>query len=206
MRPHAPTSSPRPPAGDVPIKLAPDSPLDARSSQAVILEGTKCYNAFSQLTVLLEDSEKSKNGRCTAIQFRTLSYHRSVEALLSSLSNCTALLRTSTTLPFLLQPVTPTNERRSKDEEAASRICGKVDRAFEKMRRHSIKFIESDSSTPASESSLSGIVILLRELLLDCVSALESLSALSVSLSPFRCSCFYRPTFDFLDSERRINA
>jgi len=180
--------------------------MDAQSSQAVILEGTKCYNAFSQLTVLLEDSGKSKNGRFTAIKFRTLSYHRSAEALLSSLSNCTALLRTSTTLAFLLRPVTPTNERRSKDEEAAARICGKVDRAFEKMRRNSIKFIESDSSTPASKSSPSGMVILSRELLLECVSVLESLSALPVSLSPFRCSCPYRATFDLLDSERRINA
>lgn len=191
MEPHPPTSSPRPPGEDAPTKLAQDYPLiDAQTPQAVILEGTKCYNAFAQITVLLEDAGKPENGRCAFINFARLSHRRSVEGLVSSMSHCTALLRTSGTLPFLLQPVTPTNERRSRDEEAASRICGKVDRAFEKMRRHSIKFIESNTSTPASMSSQSVSVVLVRELLLECVCALESVSTLPVSLRPFRYKMF----------------
>jgi hypothetical protein len=59
MQPDAPTSSSRPVEGS-PMNGPRDSQKDAHSPQAVILEGTKCYNAFAQVTVLLE--EKPENG------------------------------------------------------------------------------------------------------------------------------------------------
>ena len=71
MQPHARTSSPRPPGEDAETKLEQESPpIDAQSPQAVILEGTKCYNAFAQITVLLEDAGKPENGRCGFIKLR----------------------------------------------------------------------------------------------------------------------------------------
>ncbi|KAF9479762.1 cysteine peptidase C50 [Pholiota conissans] len=127
--------------------------------QAVIQEGTRLNNALGQLSILLENASSSDNG----------------DALRTSIQYAAVLLKISPTISALLQPSQRISERKSREEEEVSRICGRVDRAFEKVRRMSLKMLEAAPPAP----SIQAVEADLRDFLLQCVSSLEQYPSLS---------------------------
>jgi separase len=104
------------------------------------------------------------------------------DALQTSTQYVTVILKTSSAISVLLQPSQRIAEKRSREEEEVSRICGKVDRAFEKARRMALKVLEAITSASASSALPDNVEADLREFLLQCVISLEPPPSLPVSL------------------------
>lgn len=85
-------------------------------------------------------------------------------------------------MPILLQPSPRTEEKLSKEQQAASRICGKVDRAFEKLRRTAIKYLEAHPVSSLSEAPQTARDTALRGLLLGSINCLHSVLEIPVRI------------------------
>ncbi|KDR77139.1 hypothetical protein GALMADRAFT_66375 [Galerina marginata CBS 339.88] len=146
-----PSSSSSTSPQQVPLTVDANAP-----QQRSVLEGTKVCNVFAQALLMLENPGESGT------------------ELLISVQMCTQLLKTSTTLHVLLRPQPPATGR-PREEAEVLRISTKVDRAFEKLRRSALRFIESNPVSPSSRTPSCTVDTALREWLLECVNCMQSL-------------------------------
>ncbi|KAF8155999.1 cysteine peptidase C50 [Crassisporium funariophilum] len=131
-------------------------------ARKTVVEGTKICIAFGQLTALLNDS------------FNDEARDDQRKDLMKSIQASVDLLRNPGYLSTFLQPQLATNEKRSKDEVESGRTAGKIERAFERLRRSALKCLESNTSLPNS------VAVGLQKLLHGCVSCIQSPSSTSL--------------------------
>ncbi|KAH9478241.1 Separin [Psilocybe cubensis] len=129
----------------------------ATVEQDIVVDGTKVCTLFSQTLVLLENAESSSNND-----------------LLRSIEDCATLLNTSSSIRTLLQSSLRIGEKLSKEQQSISRISGKVDRAFEKLRRMAIKYLDIHPTSTQSETFHTTRDAVLRNFLLAAVDTLHS--------------------------------
>ncbi|TFK38240.1 cysteine peptidase C50 [Crucibulum laeve] len=140
------SSSPPSSISSSPTTFSPDlQPTEApvappmkvpRDKATLVLEGTRICASFAQVTALLEQAigkyNEKEEGSTTD------------NDLVRHAKECTILLKNSKSLATLLAP-SDEGEPGDRDEGGVKRISGKVDRAFERMRRAGIKLLDSPS-------------------------------------------------------------
>lgn len=92
-------------------------------------------------------------------------------------------MQASETMNIMLQPGLRMLEVQDREQQAALRICGKVDRALEKLRRSAIKYIEAHPSTgPTTGNKVDDS---LRTMLTQTINCFQSVLTSAVSFQRF---------------------
>ncbi|KAF9528394.1 peptidase family C50-domain-containing protein [Crepidotus variabilis] len=147
--------------------------LDSREASLHILisQGVKIANTLAQLSVVLEKAVKDKMIHAD---------EQEVDQLLSLAQEITTALKhpfSSGYLTRLFIPFQYSNQERTKIEDQMDRVSGKVDRAFERVRRLSLRIVEMSVSSPdATSSKLDDALRILLICFVDCFEALLSSS------------------------------
>ena len=163
-----------------PVKSSPqhcDTPGISGNKQVLMVEGTKICNTFAQLFLLLEQLLKTngceqENGNLLSILLKNVADMKcsSIDSyLLSLIGSCTTSFQ-SPEMGYYIKSTLSQSTQSSDDE--LGRVCAKVKRAVEKVRRLGVKALELIVS-PSSVSS-STLVDALSTLLLACVACLQS--------------------------------
>ncbi|KAJ2921923.1 hypothetical protein H1R20_g15170, partial [Candolleomyces eurysporus] len=141
-----PSSSHRSPE---PMDCTPDErppPKQAMASE-VVLEGTKLCGIFAQVVALVDNASKDDD-------------------LAQAIQTCNKLIQKSPYLSSLLLGSQVSSDL--KNNEEFIRVSGKVDRAFERLRRSTHKLVDSQERTPELKKVSS-------DLLKSCVNSLQDL-------------------------------
>ncbi|CAA7261156.1 unnamed protein product [Cyclocybe aegerita] len=155
------------------VKAAPSPQKQSSPQKAALLEGSRMHNTLTQLSLMLEAPRSD---------FKDLDNDSDLHRLLDE---CLQLLRDPAAISPFLQPRQQTMERKSRNDDEMSRICIKVDRALEKLRRTAIKYVEAGSSSSSTfPVATLKTDVLLEDVLLASVARLQSLLLSEVLPAP----------------------
>ncbi|PPQ82925.1 hypothetical protein CVT24_008809, partial [Panaeolus cyanescens] len=130
---------------------APQSPV---KSQSIHVEAAKIFNTLCQGTLVMETLSKGEDVP-------------TVSEALAQIEACVDILRAPEIQRYLRALDLPVDSP-SKESATLSRLSGKIDRAFERLRRYAVKLLESPSTKtePFNES--------IRTLLDTCVLCMQT--------------------------------